>query len=82
MVLVTLFSYSLLMVALPLSAFFAASSGSLDVLLEVIVGPDPTQGARLSFAGVLGVICVNLVVAGYVVQAWREQPPTEKKKTE
>ena len=71
----TLLIFSALMVALPLNAFFTVQQGRLDGPLSALLGPQVLQEQRLALAGALAVVCVNLVVAGFVVAAWLERPP-------
>jgi hypothetical protein len=75
--------FSLLMVAVPLSAFSAAWQGRLDSLLEPIIGSQLLAQQRVVIAGGLGVLGVNLVVAAFVVTAWLEtSPPPRQEKTD
>jgi hypothetical protein len=55
----TLLVFSLLMVALPLSAFFSTWNGRLDGLLQPILGPQLLQDHRLVVAAVLSVLGVS-----------------------
>jgi VMA21-like domain len=68
--------FSVLLAAIPLSAFFATINGNLDATLAPLLGPTQnTDSNRLIFAGIIGVISVNLVVAAFLVAAWREPVP-------
>lgn len=61
--------FSLLMAAVPLSAFNAAWQGRLDGLLQPIFGPQLLSQQRLAIAGGLGVLGVNFVIAAFVLAA-------------
>lgn len=71
----TLLLFSLLMVAVPLGAFFSAQQGRLDALLQPLLGQQVLQDSRTVVAGVVGVLAVNAVLAAFVVTAWLEPPP-------
>jgi len=74
--------FSVLLAAIPLSAFFATINGKLDATLGSILGPDQiTDSNRLTLAGIIGVVSVNLVLAAFLVAVWREPvPPPEREK--
>lgn len=75
--------FSVLLAAIPLSTFFAILHGKADGLLSTVLGqPQVTDSTRLILAGAIGVVLVNLVVAAFLVAAWREPvaPRTERAK--
>ncbi len=73
MVLLKLGVFSLLMILLPLSTFYAAYHSTLDPVYSSVFGAPPaTQSARTTFAGALAVLVANLVTVAYVVSAFRE----------
>ncbi|KAI3438837.1 hypothetical protein D9Q98_001254 [Chlorella vulgaris] len=78
MLLITVFS--LLMVALPLTAFSWAWNGRLDGLLLSILSPKLLEEQRVVIAGTLAVAAVNLAVAAFVTAAWLEKPPPAARK--
>ena len=68
--------FSVLLAAIPLSAFFATINGKLDATLAPLLGQTLiTDSNRLILAGIIGVVSVNLVVAAFLVAAWREPVP-------
>ena len=71
----TVLVYSILLAVIPLSAFFAVTQGLLDSVFAALLGTALTTSTRLVLAGVTGVVCVNLVVAAFLVSAWREPVP-------
>lgn len=71
----TLLLFSVLMVAVPLGAFFATQQGRLDEVLQPLLGQQTLQDNRTVVAGALGVLAVNAVVAVFVAVAWLEPPP-------
>lgn len=71
----TLLLFSVLMVAVPLGAFFAAQQGRLDAALQPLLGQQTLQDNRIVVSGALGVLAVNAVLAAYVAAAWFEPPP-------
>lgn len=71
----TLLLFSILMIALPLGAFFSAWQGHLDGLLTPLLGTQLLEDHRLVVAGGLGVLGVNAVLAAFVAAAWFEAPP-------
>ena len=71
----TLLLFSVLMVAVPLGAFFSAWHGRLDGALQPLLGQQLLEDHRLVIAGGLGVLGVNAVLAAFVVAAWLEAPP-------
>ncbi len=71
----TLLLFSVLMVAVPLGAFFAAQQGHLDAALQPLLGQQTLQDNRIVVSGALGVLAVNAVLAAYVAAAWFEPPP-------
>lgn len=74
--------FSVLLAAIPLSTFFATINGKLDATLAPILGHTQiTDSNRLILAGIIGVVSVNLVVAAFLVAAWREpvSPPQRPK---
>lgn len=75
---VTLLLFSVLMVAVPLGAFFAAQQGRLDAALLPLLGQQTLQDNRTVVAGALGVLAVNAVLAAFVAVAWLEPPPPPK----
>lgn len=69
--------FSLLLAAIPLSAFFAATQGWLDPAYAALLGGQAiTKSSRLILAGLTGVVFVNLVVAAFLVAAWLEPVPS------
>ena len=78
--------FSVLLAAIPLTTFFGVLHGRADILLATLLGQSQvSDSARLAFAGIIGVVSVNLVVAAFIVAAWREPtgtPPTEDAKKE
>ena len=72
--------FSALLAVVPLAVFFAAKHGGMDAALGAVLGADNlTDSSRLIVSGVLGVVCVNLVVALFLVVAWQEPPPSPSK---
>ncbi len=68
--------FSVLLAAIPLSAFFATINGKLDATLAPFLGQTQiTDSNRLILAGIIGVVSVNLIVAAFLVAAWREPVP-------
>jgi hypothetical protein len=68
--------FSVLLAAIPLSAFFATINGKLDATLAVFLGqPQISDNTRLVSSAIIGVVLVNLVVAAFLVAAWREPVP-------
>ena len=70
--------FAVLLAAIPLSSFFAVLHGKADGLFATLLGQEQiTENTRLVFAAITGVILVNLVVAAFLIAAWREQPDSE-----
>mmetsp|Transcript_29463 Transcript_29463/g.54076 ORF Transcript_29463/g.54076 Transcript_29463/m.54076 type:complete len:102 (+) Transcript_29463:55-360(+) len=72
--------HSLLMVALPLSLYFASDNGNLDFLYARTVGIPSTKHNRSILSAFVAVVAVNLVVASFVIRAFMEQTEEDKKK--
>ena len=72
----TVVVFSVLLAVIPLSAFFAVTQGRLDSVFAALLGTALNTSTRLVLAGVTGVACVNLVVAAFLVSAWREPVPS------
>ena len=72
MALGTLLLYSLFMFAAPLGTFFSISHGLLDSYITPALGQEFVTRNRLSLAGGLSVIAVNIVLGAFIVAAWRE----------
>ena len=75
-----LLAYSLLMLAAPLAAFFAASAGRLDPVVNALTAGrvQLDDASRLVAGGLAGIVCANLVIAAYVWSAWHEPAPEPK----
>lgn len=71
--------FSLLMVAVPLGAFFSTWHGLLDDVLNPVLGAQLLEQQRIVVAGALGVLGVNAVIATFVAAAWLERPPPQQK---
>jgi VMA21-like domain len=65
--------YSVLLAGVPLLAFLSASHGRLDHLFLPFVA-EVTDANRPICAGVIAVLCVNVVCFGAVAWAWNEKP--------
>lgn len=75
--------FSVLLAAIPLSAFFATINGKLDAIIAPLLGQTLlTDSNRLILAGIIGVLLVNLVVAAFLVAAWREPVPPSSTATQ
>jgi len=75
--------FATLLAVLPLAAFYAMNHGAFDSLLGAVLGPgNVTSSSRLVSSGILGVVCVNIIVAGFLIAAWREPTPPYAKKNE
>ena len=64
--------FSILLIAIPLGTFFAVLHGTIDSYIGLDTLSDSN---RLIFAGIIGVVSVNLVVAAFLIAAWREPVP-------
>ena len=76
--------FSVLLVAIPLSSFFAILHGRFDEPIATLLGQSPLNDtSRLVFAGLAGVVSVNLIVAAFLIAAWSESvPPQEERAKE
>ena len=69
----TVATFSVLLAAIPLAAFYAAAHGALDPAFRALLGSAASVDAnRPVLSGVAAVVCVNLVVAAFLVAAWME----------
>lgn len=68
--------FSALLAVVPIAAFFAVKAGRFDTVLVAVLGEDNvTDSGRLVASGVIGVICVQVLVGLFLITAWREAPP-------
>lgn len=72
--------HSLLMVTVPFVLFFASHFGALDPLFERTGGRVPSKETKTYLGAGLAVLGVNLVIASFVITAFREQPAPINKK--
>jgi hypothetical protein len=70
----TVLSFALLLAALPLATLALGLRGGLDPLVAAFVGAAPSDAQRALLAGGVAVAVAHLVLAAFVVTAWREPP--------
>jgi hypothetical protein len=70
----TVLTFALLLAAVPLATLALGLRGGLDPLFAALVGAGPSDAARPLFAGGAAVAVAHLVLAAFVVAAWREPP--------
>eukprot|EP00882_Tetradesmus_deserticola_P004919 GHRQ01005183.1.p2 GENE.GHRQ01005183.1~~GHRQ01005183.1.p2 ORF type:complete len:128 (+),score=33.80 GHRQ01005183.1:107-490(+) len=72
--------HSLLMILVPFALFFASLFGALDPVFKATGGQVPRQETKTYIGAGLAVLGVNLVIASFVVTAFREdsKPPLKQ----